>query len=450
MSPRSETTAPGPPPRRAGPVAAGAASVLLLTSCAVLTAGDRLDNVPHDVSTDITDEPVELVVAYTDDPPVTELVEGFTELHPNVSIELQQTPFSDYIKTVTLAMSSEDPPDLAQYNPGAMRSLVPGGYVLDLDPYSEAYGWEGSFPAASLEPLRADEDAARFGEGSLYAAPGALSVIGVFYNRELLAKAGVEEPPAPLDEFEEALERVAAAGIVPFDVGGLGVGGIHLWNALLNAHGDGGAYRDWVHGVPDSTIETPSALEATRTFTRWVEAGYVPASANATSDDDARADFATGSGAFLVTGNWAAFELDEAMGENVGFFPMPGVDADQEPLISGSSVSFVVSSQTEHPDVAAAFLDHLSSPESARIQLGAGFMPVDTDVTAQEGGVLEEINTAYTRVAEEEGIVPFPDFVTPGMIDRLTPGAQGLTSGTLDEEAFLAEIQTEWDRVHGR
>ena len=430
--------------------AAGATAALVLTSCATLSSGDgERDNVPEDVSTTITDEPVELTLAYTDDPPSIELVEGFTDQHPNVDIELQQTPFTDYVKTVTLSMSSDDPPDMAQYNPGAMRSLIPSGHVMDLEPYVEAYGWEESFPEASLEPLRADEDATRFGTGSLYAVPGALSMLGVFYNRELLTEAGVEEPPATFDEFEDALAAVDEEGIAPFSVGGLEVGGFQVWNALLNTFGDDQAYRDWVHGAPDSSIETDGALTATEALTRWVEAGYVPEGANATSDDDAQAAFAGGESAFLVTGNWAAFELEEALGEDAGFFLLPGEDPDQVPITSGSSVSYTVSSATEHPDVAAAFLDYLSSPEAARIQLDTGFMPVDTNASTGEGGVLEEINGVYGTAAEQDGIVPFPDFATPGMIDQLTPGVQGLIAGSTDEETFLSDLQAEWDRVHG-
>lgn len=430
--------------------AAGATAVLFLTSCATLSSGNgERDNVPEDVSTTITDEPVELALAYTDDPPSTELVEGFTEQHPNVSIELQQTPFTDYVKTVTLSMSSDEAPDIAQYNPGAMRSLIPGGYVMDLEPYAEAYGWEESFPEASLEPLRADEDATRFGTGSLYAVPGALSMLGVFYNRELLAHAGVEGPPATFDEFEDALAAVDEEGIAPFSVGGLEVGGFQVWNTLLNAFGDDRAYRDWVHGAPDSTIETDEAMAATETLTRWVEAGYISESANATSDDDAKAAFAGGESAFLMIGNWAAFEMEEALGEDVGFFLLPGEDPDRTPMTSGSSVSYTVSSATEHPDVAAAFLDYLSSPEAAQIQLDTGFMPVDTEASTGEGGVLEEINSVYGTAAEQDGIVPFPDFATPGMIDQLTPGVQGLIAGSTDGETFLSDLQAEWDRVHG-
>lgn len=434
--------------RPAAVAATGTAALLTLSSCAVLSTSIREDDSPDGVSTDITDEPVTLSLAYTDEPPTEALVEGFTEQYPNVTIEPQQTEFTDYVMTITLSMSSEDPPDIAQYNPGAMGSLIPAGQILNLDEHSQAYGWEDTFAPTSLESLRTNESATEFGTGSLYAVPGALSILGVFYNKDLLDQAGVEELPETLDEFEDALESVHADGTMPLSVGGLEVGSTHLWNAVLNGLGDEDAYRDWVYGSSESTIETESAEQATRTLHQWADEGYMPEGANATSDNDAQAAFANGESAFLVTGNWAAAELSEEMGDNVGFFLAPGSAEGDAPVASGASVSFAISSQTDHDDVAAAFLDYLRSPEAAQIQLENGFLPVDPDAPTEGDGVLGEVNEEFTEVIDAEGLVPFPDFATPGMADELTPGLQGVIAGTTSEEEFLGSLQNEWDEHH--
>ena len=42
------------------------------------------------------------------------------------------------------------------------------------------------------------------------------------------------------------------------------------------------------------------------------------------------------------------------------------------------SVAYAISSKTKYPNVAAAFLDYMSSPEAAQLQFTGGFMPVDT------------------------------------------------------------------------
>lgn len=416
-------------------------TALTLTACAGSgSSGGDTTTKKIDVSTTVPSEPVTLTLAFTDDPPTKALVDGFTKKHPNVTVKLQQTPFNDYIKSIKLAMSSGEPPDIAEYNPGAMSSLVPAGLVLELGPYAQAYGWNDKFPRASLEVLTSDKSAKQFGTGGLYAVPGALSVLGVFYNKTM-----VKEVPKTLAEFEATMQQVKDSGKTPLSVGALQVGGFHLWNALLNVTGDVAQYRSWVYGQPNATIETPGALKATQTLKDWAGKGFIPASANATADPDAQANFAKGGSAFLVTGNWAASALETEMGDDVGFFLMPST----EKVASGASVAYAISSKTKYPNVAAAFLDHLSSPEAAKTQFETGFMPVDTKAELGAKGLRGEIAASFTPVAQANGIVPFPDFASPGMIDKLTPGVQGILSDKMTPEAFLSSLQGSWKEHHG-
>lgn len=427
-----------------------ATSTLVLAGCA--TAGtngdaDGPDDTPG-VSDQISDEDVTLRLAYVDDPPTEALVAGFMAEYPNVTIQTEQTDFGNYIGSITRSMSSADAPDLVQYNPGAMRSLVPAGHVLELGNYSDLYNWEDAFPPASLEQLMSDDDAQQFGTGGLYAAPGALSVLGVYYNRDVLAEAGIDAPPATLEEFEAALAAVADTDARPLSLGALEVGAFQLWNALLNSLGDSSDYLDWVYGAPDSTIETEAAREATDTIAAWVEAGYIAEASNATSDADALAAFTAGEAAFHITGNWHAATVGEELGDSAGFFVLPGTDSGVPPVASGSSVAYSISAQTEHPDVAAAFLNWLSFPEAAQIQVETGFMPVDTTADVATEGLLGDVAEAFAPVAENSNIVPFPDFAAPGMIDDLTAGLQGIISGQTDTDSHLATLQGTWTGHH--
>ncbi|KAB2340231.1 ABC transporter substrate-binding protein [Actinomadura rudentiformis] len=438
-----------PARRRAAFVALGAASALALTACAGSSSPDAGATKNIDVSTTVPSEPVTLTMAYTDDPPTKALIAGFTKKHPNVTIKPQQTQFKDYVKSIKLSMSSGAPPDIAQYNPGAMNSLVPAGLVLNLDQWAKAYGWDTKFPKSSLEVLSSDKTAKQFGTGSLYATPGAMSVLGVFYNKSLLAKAGVKEPPRTLPEFETAMQKAKAAGQAPLSVGGLEVGGFQVWNALLNVTGDVSAYRSWVYGQPKATIETPDARKATQTLIDWVKKGYIPPSSNATADTDAQADFANGKNTFIITGNWTAAMMESKLKDNVGFFLLPSAAGGAPSVASGASVAYAISSKTKHPNVAAAFLDYLSSPEAAKIQFETGFMPVDPKADVGATGLRGEIAAAFGPVSQKNGIVPFPDFASPGMIDKLTPGVQGLISSKMTTDDFLSSLQKSWDGHHG-
>jgi ABC-type glycerol-3-phosphate transport system substrate-binding protein len=419
-----------------------AVSAALLAGCAESGGGEPA--APSNVSKDLTTEKITLNLAYTDDPPTKALIEAFQAKHPNITINAQQTPFSDYVKSIKLSMASSTPPDIAEYNPGAMRSLVPAGLIYDLKPYEDLYGWKDGFPASSLEVLRSNKEAKQYGTGGLYAVPGALSVLGVFYNRSM-----VQTPPTTLEQFEQSLAAVKKTGTTPFSVGGLQVGGFQLWNALLNVLGDAQQYRDWVYGKPGATIQTDAAKQAAQKVVDWVGAGYLPASANATADSDAQANFVNGKSAYLITGNWAASAIGKAMGDKVGFFLLPVSAAGRPAVASGASVAWSVSSKTKHPNEAAAFLDFMRSAEAAKVQVDSGFMPVNTGTQVATSGVSTEIAANFKTVVADDGIVPFPDFATPNMIDRLTSGVQGLLSKQTAPDAFLTSLQESWTQYHG-
>ncbi len=401
------------------------------------------------VSTKLSDEKVTLTLAYADDPPTKALIAGFEKAHPQVKITPQFTQFNDYVKSIKLSMASDSPPDIVEYNPGAMRSLIPAGLVLNLDRYEQAYKWRGAFPPSSLDVLRTDTGAKRYGTGSLYAVPGALSVVGVYYNKRLAEQAKITTPPKTLADFETALAKAKAAGLQPLSVGALDTGGLHLWAALLNVMTPVDGYRKWVYGTPGASIVTDGATQASEKLAEWAKQGYIPKSANGIGEQDSAAAFAKGKGVFLVNGNWAQAVLSEAMGGDLGFFLMPGVDAGAPAVASGASVAYAISAKSKHADAAAAFLDYMRSPEAAVIQSAGGFMPVDVTAAPAAEGAQADIATSFKAVVENDGILPFPDFAAPSMLDALTAGGQGLIGQKTAAPTYLESLQGVWTNYHG-
>lgn len=429
-------------------VAAAAAAALALAGCTATGSSGDGQVESSEVSTTVPDEDVTLELWYVNEPPVEALVDGFEKKHQNITVETTMVPFGDYIKSIKRAMSSDEAPDIAQFTPGAMRSLIPAGLIYNLDPYYEAYGWDEGFPESSLSSVTSNKEATKFDTGSLYAVPGALSVLGVFYNKDLLKKAGIDEAPQTVQEFSDALDKAEKAGIQPLSLGGLETGGFQLWNGLTNVLGDVQDYKEWVYGADGATIETEGAQEAAEKIVDWVDSGYIPQGASSVSDSDALANFANGESLFLVSGNWNVSELSETMGDDVGFFMLPGQTPDSEPVASGSSVSFSISSKTEHANAAAAFLDYMRSPEAAQIQVDGGFMPVNADVDVQVDGLGAQVAEGFRSVIDGAGIVPFPDYAAPGMIDKLTAGVQGMITGHMEPEEYLDSLQSEWASYH--
>lgn len=431
---------------RIGRPVLAASAVAALAGCSLLTPGSDDGGGPgpdpdREVSTELPDEEVTLRLAFTDGPEmVEELAEAFNAEHPQVTIEPEHTEFSDYEANIKLMMTSDSPPDIAQYNVQT-KDLIDTGHILDIDPYHEAYDWSESFPDNTLEPLTLEESGKVHGTGYLYGVPAGMSLSGIFYNAELADEAGIDVPPSTLAEFEEAMEQAQDADLDPLHVGALDSAGIHLWTELINSMVPAEEYQDWVNGQPDGSITGDRAVAATETLVDWNERGFINDSANGLGQADSTAEFATGDSVFLINGNWAAGQVDSELGDDAGFFPLPGEEADQAPTASGSSVSYNISSNSEHPDVAAAFLDFLGSPEAAEIVSDAGFEPPNAEVAPEPSGVRADIHDGYSEIIDAEGLHLYPDSSAPASYNVMVSGVQGLLSGDMEPEEFLEEIQ---------
>lgn len=422
-----------------------------LTSCAGIGgSGNSEAKPPARVSTKNPDQDVDLELLYVDDPPTKSLAAGLHKSNPRITLHAKETPFEDYIKSIKRTMASDSPADIAQYNIGAMRSLIPAGKILNLDKYSDVYRWDDVFPSFSLDTLRSDRHGETFNTGSLYAVPAALSIVGVFCNKSLLKKAKVHTKPQTVTEFESSMEKLKKSGITPLSVGGLETNGVHLWCSLVNVLGDLDQYRAWAYGERRASITGSDFIRATKTMSRWMRHGYIAAGANATSDSDALANFVHGKTAYHITGNWAAAEVQQSMGNDVGFFLVPGRSQRQKPVAAGSSVAYSISSKSKHPDVAARFLNYLRTPDAAQRQYEAGFMPVNAKahIKKRSHDVLSKISTAFGDVVKGSGIVPFPDVATSGMLDKLQSGVQGVLDGRTASKEFLESLQQEWSEHH--
>ena len=147
---------------------------------------------------------------------------AFEELYPNVDVEVSFKAFDDYGRTIDLTMQSNDAPDIAQANAVMARRLVPGKLILPLDDYWEAYGWDDRFPEAIKGTLTLSEDGKEFGAGAgpiWGAAPGG-NIVGVFYNKAVLADLGLELP-TNFDEFVASMEVAKKAGVQAVVLGNL-------------------------------------------------------------------------------------------------------------------------------------------------------------------------------------------------------------------------------------
>jgi raffinose/stachyose/melibiose transport system substrate-binding protein len=367
---------------------------------------------------------------------------AFQERYPNVTIKRVAKSTTDLNTTLKLAVSGDRAPDVVQANQGrpVMGQLVKGGLLRPMDGYAEAYGWADRYAPVLLDLNRFSPDGQTFGDANLYGISQMDEIVGVYYNRDL-----VKETPKTFGEFEQQL---ASAKGTPISFGNLdGWPGIHEYQAVLNAYAPAGEIRDFVFARDGATFPNGGTAEKLQ---EWANKGYFTKNFNGVGYDPAWQQFADGAGPFLIAGTWLLADLSDAMGDKLGFMLVPPEQSGGPPqALGGESLPFAITSKSENPDVAAAYIDFLTNADAARVLVETGNLPaMPTDATPQ-GAAAEDIFKAWSDLAEADGLVPYLDYATPTFYDDITAAVQRLLADRTSPDDFASGLQDDYETFTG-
>jgi raffinose/stachyose/melibiose transport system substrate-binding protein len=371
---------------------------------------------------------------------IKRLNQAFQAKYPNVTIERVAKSFEDLNKTLKLAVSGPKAPDVVQANQGrpVMGTLVKGGLLQPLDPYAEAYGWNDRYSKLLLDLNRFSSDGEEFGSGNLYGLSQMGEIVGVFYN-----KSKVSEPPATLEAFEQSLADAKKEGDIPIQFGNLDKWpGIHEYETVLSRTADKEQVRDFVFARDDASFDTPEFQAAAAKIQGWAKDGYFTPDFNGTGYDPAWQQFAKGKGRYLIAGTWVVADVAKQMGDDAGFMLLPGDQGAEPVALGGESLPFAITSKSEHPDVAAAYIDFITNGEAATVLAETGNLPaMPVDQSAIPQGLPSEVFAAWGDLSESDGLLPYLDYTTPTFYDDISSAIQVMLAGKDDPAQFTAGVE---------
>ena len=137
-----------------------------------------------------------------------------------MTVKRVKRDFGELKTLLKLAISGPNPPDVVEVNQGwpDMGRLVKAGLLLPLDNYAQAYGWNHRVSENVRSVSSWSLDGKQFGTGSLFGYTTMGEIIGVYYNKDVLADLGLAVPTT-FDEFEHALGVAKQAGEIPIQFG---------------------------------------------------------------------------------------------------------------------------------------------------------------------------------------------------------------------------------------
>jgi multiple sugar transport system substrate-binding protein len=218
-----------------------------------------------------------------------------------VKIEREAVPGATLIQKVLQQASSRtlpdvlmiDNPDLQQI--AATGALAPiGDFGLSTDGYADGVVSASTF------------------EGKVYGLQPVTNTIGLFYNKDMLAQAGVK-PPTTWDEL-----KTAAAALKKGERYGV------AFSAAANYEG---AWQFlpfmWSNGGDETNINSPQTAQALQLWVDLVNSGSASRSVLNWTQADVRDQFAAGNAAMMVNGPWQFPTLDKVQGLNYEVVPIP-------------------------------------------------------------------------------------------------------------------------------
>jgi raffinose/stachyose/melibiose transport system substrate-binding protein len=385
---------------------------------------------------------------------VDEAVKAFQQKNPGITIQRSVHSFEDTRIPLKLALTAGDGPQIAQVNQGGgdMGSLVKDKLLWPMDDYAKTYGWTTRFPDSILKRNRWS-DKQDFGSGKLYGVASLGEMVGLYYNKALLDKAGVAVPKT-LPELEQAMEKLKAAGTPPMMLGLLdGNMGQQLLSTLWEAQiesSDRKKLDDLIYDV-GGTFKDDKLVKAASMMKGWNDKGYLFPGYQGIGHDDAATLFQNGQAAFLVSGTWYLGQFKD--NKDLHFAAMPAGEGVQHPLmVGGTDLAFSITSTAKdkaQQDAAAKFIDYIVSDEMANRWLKVGFLPAGTSKNAQipaDNALLSEAYQVWVTLNEHDGLGHYLDWATPTMNAELNQNVQLLLAGRQTAEQIVANFDSNYQR----
>ncbi|AQW56384.1 ABC transporter, solute-binding protein [Streptomyces hygroscopicus] len=338
-------------------------------------------------------------------------ISAFEKEHPNITVKHRYIMYNNYVNAVRLAASTSSGPDVFGVQAGAITTNF-AHLTVDLAPLaSRNIGSDWRRQLAETDQLAA--------QGKQVALPWMITGSGtLWYNRGLLRHASVPGPPATLDDWLAACEKIEAIGKTCFVQGAKDDWvNIDMYQSIINQIAPG-VFYDAVQGKSSAAFDSPAFVRAFRIWESFFSNGIVqPGALGQTQSPDAKDAFLKGQAAFILLGtfqnaNMSKHELTllaDTYGDQVKsqvFLPAPFPDVvggakEIGRLFGGPDVGWSISAQSEHRAAAFTFVKWLTASTTAQKMMGSTLagQPALKSVPVDDSGVE---NAAGKTVLKEQ------------------------------------------------
>lgn len=369
--------------------------------------------------------------------PIDEMIKAFSQKHPDISVKVlaPTKSYEDAASAVLRGAVTRTIPDMVFNGTNLIHIFVDRKLAVPLDAFVAAekdWNKQGYVPGMVSTGMV---------NGKLYGMPYALSTPILYYNADLIAKAGgnPDTPPATWPELFALAEKIKnpAEGISGAYIVWSTTGN-YLWQELLFTHGGKMLSDDG----KKAGFDTPEGLKTFEILRDLVQ----KAGMQNMTDEQATQAFIAGKIGFFLSSSARVNNFMKQIGTRyvlkTGPFPSP---SPVSKIVSGGANMMIFTQDAEKQKAAWEFLKFASGPVGQTIMVRhIGYMPsnqiaIDTpDMLADYYKANPNMSTAISQRARTTRWLGFPGDNSLKAIQVIYDAMESVVSGKTSPDAAQA------------
>ncbi len=375
-------------------------------------------------------------------PVVAQLVEEFNEEYAGkYQIVLEEVPGdANYVDKIKVQLGTGDLPPVVYgggYN--LLDLALAQDLVVDLTPYVDADPeWKALYSETSLNTNSRD--------GKIYASSVEGSVVGYFYNKDLFAQAGIDEPATTWDEFWAQCDQLKAAGITPLALDTADSAWVTQlwWGAMVATASDKGLeFMQTMNPTDYNFDEMVAAVEQVQKMLQE----YTTLDAVGGAYEQAANNFLSGQAAMIANGPWMIGDFSDTTKTTEDFADKVGAAIFPDNFVYDAPIQGYFVTKQDDPALEEAAVEMVKFFTSAHAQqLGLemqGMVPASSTVE-----VTDEAKSKYPLLVDfldkaagaEKRSDNMQATMFSNLLDVVSQELPRLYSGELDASAFCQAL----------
>ncbi|KFC66435.1 Maltose/maltodextrin ABC transporter, substrate binding periplasmic protein MalE [Devosia sp. LC5] len=296
----------------------------------------------------------------------------FDEQNEDIVVEYRGIAFDDLVNETLRAFATGNAPDIVSFDNPDFAMFSSRGAMLDITDRiaaSEVIKAENYFEG----PMNSVT-----WDGKYFGIPKYTDTIGVFYNKDLFAKAGITEPPktwAQLTEYAEKLTDPAN----------------NVYGATFSARaGEEGTFQFLpiiqMSGGGYDNVNTDGAAEVLDLWKKMIDNGWASRDVLSLGQWDSTGTFNSGNAAMAISGPWEIDRMVEDAKFDWGVALLPTITEGGDRSSALGGFDWGIMSTTKHPDEAFRALEYFAAQDH-RIFEEFGNIPARSDIELPVTGV---------------------------------------------------------------